>query len=305
MSTSGGKKAVLAALGANMAIAASKFVAWLFTGSSSMLAESVHSLADSANQGLLLFGARQAQRKADEEHPFGFGRDRYFYSFVVALVLFALGSVFALYEGVHKLHTRDHLEAPYLALGVLGVAVVLEGLSFRTAVREANQLRQGESWIAFVRHSRSPELPVVLLEDLGALIGLVFAMIGVGLTILTGDSRCDAVATLFIGTLLGLIAVVLIFETKSLLIGEGATTSQTEAIRAALTGAPEVPRVIHLKTLHLGPEELLVAAKIEVDSKKTLPEVAEVINAAEKRVRAAVPIARVIYLEPDVYRPAT
>ncbi len=305
MSTSGGKKAVLAALGANAAIAVSKFVAWLFTGSSSMLAESVHSLADSANQALLLFGARQAQRKPDDEHPFGYGRDRYFYSFVVALVLFALGSVFALYEGFHKLHTRDHLESPYLALGVLGVAVVLEGLSFRTAVREANELRQGESWVAFVRHSKSPELPVVLLEDFGALVGLVLAIVGVSLTIVTGDSRCDAVATLCIGTLLGLIAVVLIFETKSLLIGEGATPAQVEAIRAALAAAPEVPRVIHLKTLHLGPEELLVAAKIEVDATKSFPEVAAIINAAEGRVRAAVPIARVIFLEPDVYRPAT
>lgn len=304
MSTSGGKKAVIAALGANVAIAVSKFVAWLFTGSSSMLAESVHSLADSANQALLLFGARQAKRKADDEHPFGFGRDRYFYSFVVALVLFALGSVFALYEGVHKLQSRDHLESPYIALGVLGVAVVLEGLSFRTAVREANELRQGEGWVAFVRHSKSPELPVVLLEDLGALIGLLFAIVGVSLTIATGDSRCDAVATLCIGTLLGLIAVVLIFETKSLLIGEGATPAQVEAIRAALAAVPEVPRVIHLKTLHLGPDELLVAAKIEVDATRTFPEVAEIIDAAEGRVRAAVPIARVIYLEPDVYRPA-
>jgi cation diffusion facilitator family transporter len=303
MSKSGGRKAVVAALGANVAIAVSKFVAWLFTGSSSMLAESMHSLADSANQGLLLFGARQAQRRPDEEHPFGYGRDRYFYAFVVALVLFSLGSVFALYEGYHKLHTRDHLESPYLALGVLGVAAVLEGLSFRTALRESNAQRGSLGWVAFVRRSKSPELPVVLLEDLGALVGLGFAIVGVALTIVTGDSRCDAVATLCIGALLGVIAVVLILETKSLLIGEGATAEQVDAVRAALLASPDVPRVIHLKTLHLGPEELLVAAKIAVDPSRAMPEVAAIIDAAEQRVRAAVPIARVVFLEPDLYRP--
>lgn len=305
MSTSGGTKAVVAALIANLGIAVSKFVAFLFTGSASMLAESIHSLADSGNQGLLLFGGKQAKKAADEEHPFGYGRSRYFYAFVVAVVLFTLGSLFALYEGYSKL-TADHpLERPFIAVGVLVVAIALESFSFRTAIVEANHVRRGEGWWAFIRHSKSPELPVILLEDFGALVGLVLALLGVSLSIVTGDTLYDALGTMAIGVLLGIIAVILAIETRSLLIGEGANRGENSLIKAALTGGPDVSRLIHLKTLYIGPDELMVAAKIAMTDSLSFAEVARVINEAEQRVRAAVPTARIIYIEPDVYNAET
>jgi cation diffusion facilitator family transporter len=303
MSAGGGTKAIVAALAANLGIAVSKFVGFLVTGSSSMLAESVHSVADSGNQGLLLVGQRRAAREADDEHPFGYGRDRYFYSFVVALVIFSLGSLFALYEGVHKLSHPAELETPVVAVVILLVAVLLEGFSFRTAVGEARHLKGNASWVAYIRRSKAPELPVVLLEDLGALLGLLFALFGVGMSLATGDARWDALGTLAIGVLLGTIAIVLIVETKSLLIGESASRAAVERIRAALLG-PGVDRVIHLRTLHLGPDELLVAAKVAMDPAAELADVARAIDDAERRVRAAEPIARVIYLEPDLDRTA-
>jgi cation diffusion facilitator family transporter len=302
MSAGGGKKAVLAALAANLGIAASKFAAFLITGSSSMLAESAHSVADSGNQALLLHGHRRAERAASREHPFGYGRYRYFYSFVVALVLFSLGSLFALYEGIEKLRHPHELTSPLVAIAVLIVAVGLEGFSFRTAIVESNAVRDGRGWWQFIRRSKAPELPVVLLEDAGALLGLVFALAGVGLTILTADPVWDGVGTLAISLLLGVIAIVLAFETKSLLIGEAADPAVLEKICGALESSPQVTRVIHLRTQHLGPEELLVAGKIEIDRSCTVPELAEAIDTAERRVREVVPIARVIYLEPDLYR---
>ena len=301
MSTGGGTKAVLAALAANLGIALSKFVAFGFTGSSSLLAEAVHSVADSGNQGLLLLGGKRAGRRRTAEHPFGYGRERYFYAFVVALVLFSLGSLFALYEGYHKFHHPEKVDSPAWAFAVLGIAIALEGMSFRTAVRESAHQRAGESWIRFIRHAKAPELPVVLLEDLGALVGLALAMGGVTLAVVTGDGRWDGVGTLCIGTLLGVIALVLAIETKSLLIGESASLPEQRRIEQALADTPEVTRIIHLRTLHLGPDELLVAAKIAVRHDDTATEVARGIDAAERRVRAAVPTARVIYLEPDLY----
>ena len=237
MSAEGGAKAVLAALLANLGIAVSKFVAFLVTGSSSLLAESVHSLADCGNQGLLLLGRRTARRAADETHPFGYGRDRYFYAFVVSVVLFTLGSLFALYEGIHKITNPEPIESAAVAIGVLLVAIVLESLSFRTAIKEANPVRGGRSWPGFIRHTTSPDLPVILLEDAAALLGLVFALVGVVLAELTGSPIWDGIGTLAIGVLLGLVAAVLAVEMKSLLIGESATAGQVRAIRTALTGA--------------------------------------------------------------------
>ncbi|MFL6076801.1 MAG: cation diffusion facilitator family transporter [Mycobacteriales bacterium] len=301
MSTGGGTRAVLAALAANLGIALSKFVAFAFTGSSSLLAEAVHSVADSGNQGLLLLGGKRAGRRRTAEHPFGYGRERYFYAFVVAMVLFSLGSLFALYEGYHKVHHPEKVDSPVWAFAVLGIAIALEGMSFRTALKESAHSREGESWLRFIRHAKAPELPVVLLEDLGALVGLVLALGGVTLAVVTGDGRWDGVGTLCIGTLLGLIALVLAIETKSLLIGESASLPEQRRIEQALADTPEVTRVIHLRTLHLGPDELLVAAKIAVDHDDTAAEVARGIDAAERRIRAAVPTARVIYLEPDLY----
>jgi len=305
MSTEGSTRAIVAALLANAGIAVAKFVGYLITGSSSMLAESVHSVADTSNQGLLLFGQRQAKKEADTLHPFGYGRSRYFYSFVVALVLFSLGSVFALYEGYHKISHPEDLSSPVVAIAILVVAIALESYSFRTAMVESRPLKGKGSWWRFIRNSRSPELPVVLLEDTGALVGLVLALAGVGLTVLTGDPVWDGVGTVAIGVLLGVIAVILMIEMHSLLIGEGATGAEDRAIREALEQTENIDRLIHIRTQYLGPDELLVAAKIALPAGSQLSTVAATIDAAEARVRAAVPAARVIYLEPDLDRSLT
>jgi cation diffusion facilitator family transporter len=304
VSASGGTKAIIAALLANAGIALAKFVGWLVTGSSSMLAEAVHSVADTSNQGLLLLGGKRAQRAATAEHPFGYGRDRYFYSFVVALLLFSLGSVFALYEGIHKLESAEPLTSPLVAVIILVVALALEGFSFRTAVGESRALKGRSTWWQFIRQAKAPELPVVLLEDFGALIGLALALLGVGLTVLTGNPVFDALGTIAIGLLLGVIAVILIVEMKSLLIGEGASGPVLRRIVDELECCDPVQRVIHIRTQYLGPEELLVAAKIALVPMIRIEEVARAIDAAEQRVRAAVPEARLIYLEPDLDRSA-
>lgn len=301
MSTSGGGKAIIAALLANLGIAVTKFVAWALSGSASMLAEAVHSVADTGNQALLLLGGKQAKRKPDEEHPFGYGRERYVYAFVVAIILFSIGGVFSIYEGIDKLTHPHELTNAWLPILVLVIAIALESFSLRTAVRESNLVRGKENWVQFVRHAKAPELPVVLLEDVAALTGLVFAFLGVGLTVITGNSLWDAIGTLAIGTLLVVVAVVLGIETKSLLVGEGARPVDTLAIRAAINEEPQVEALIHLKTLYLGPDELLVAAKVAFSPRRKLADVASDINALEARVRAAVPIARVIFIEPDIY----
>ena len=302
MSTEGGTKAVVAALAANTGIAITKFGAFAVTGSSSMLSEAIHSLADAGNQVLLLVGGRRAQRVADEQHQFGYGRVRYVYAFVVSIVLFCLGGLFSLYEGWHKIHQPEALTSPAVAFVVLGIAIALEAFSFRTAIREANRSRGSKSLYGFVREVRQPELPVVLLEDAGALVGLVFALVGVSLAVVTGDGRWDGVGALAIGALLLVIAVFLALEMSSMLVGESAVPEQTTAILAALEAEPLVARVIHLRTLHTGPDEILVAAKIAVQHHDTVTDVAAAIDGAERRVRAAVPEARWIYLEPDLDR---
>jgi cation diffusion facilitator family transporter len=266
-----------------------------------MLAESVHSVADTSNQGLLLLGGRTARRAATQEHPFGYGRDRYFYSFVVALLLFTLGSVFALYEGIHKLESHEPLTSPLVAVVILVVAIGLETYSFRTAIVESRPLKGNGTWWQFIRQAKVPELPVVLLEDLGALVGLILALFGVGLSVLTGDPVWDAIGTICIGVLLGVIAVILIIEMKSLLIGEGAAPAVLSDIVSALESG-DVQRVIHIKTQYLGPEEMLVAAKIALAPGLPLASVAAAIDAAEARVRDRVADARIIYLEPDLDR---
>lgn len=296
----GSKKAIAAAAAANLGIAIAKFAGFLVTGASSMLAESIHSVADTTNQGLLFLGGARAARPATPEHPFGYGRDRYFWAFVVALVLFMVGGLFAVYEGVEKLRHPHEISSPAVAFGILGVAVVLEAFSLRTAVHAANPERGAMSWTRYVRHSKSPELPVVLLEDLGALFGLVFALIGLTLAVATDEPRFDGAATLAIGLLLVTIAVILVMEMKSLLIGEAATPEQQRMIQAGIEGTPQVTSLLHMRTLHLGPDELLVAAKIELAPGLDSAAVAGAINAAEARVREAVPIARAIYLEPDI-----
>jgi cation diffusion facilitator family transporter len=301
VSAGGGTKAILAALGANAGIAVAKFVGFAITGSSSMLAEAVHSVADTSNQGLLLLGQKTSQRKATKEHPFGFGRDRYFYSFIVALMLFTLGSAFALYEGIHKIQHPEALTSPIVAVIILVVAILLESYSFYTAITESKKIKGDVSWWGFIRQSRTPELPVVLLEDAGALLGLVFALIGVSLSVLTDEPVWDGVGTVMIGLLLGIIAVILIIEMKSLLIGEGATDKELEIIIDELA-AGKVQRVIHIRTQYIGPDELLVAAKLALSPGLEMDEIAQAIDDAESRVRAKIPAARLIYLEPDLDR---
>jgi cation diffusion facilitator family transporter len=303
MSTSGGNRAIVAALLANVLIAIVKFVAFLFSGSSSMLAESVHSLADTGNQGLLLLGGRKSRKEADEVHPFGYGRERFVFAFVVSIILFTVGGLFSIWEGIQKLTSPHPLDNPWVPVIVLLVSIVLESLSFRTAIKEAGHSRGSDSLPAFIRHAKAPELPIVLLEDFAALIGLALAFLGVGLTIITGNGVFDGIGTLCIGTLLVLVAIVLGIETKSLLVGEGASPADLVKIRDAINAHPDVEALIHIKTLYLGPEELLVGAKIAFSAKKKLVDVANSIDAVEAEIRAAVPIARVIYLEPDVYRP--
>jgi cation diffusion facilitator family transporter len=287
---------------ANAGIALAKFVAYVVTGSASMLAESIHSVADTANQGLLLLGGKRARRIADDRHQFGYGRERYFWSFVVAMVLFTLGGLFSIYEGVSKIRDPHELTSIGWALGVLVVAIVLETFSFRTAIHEAREVKGGRTWWRYIRSSRSPELPVVLLEDAGALFGLLLALTGVGLAALTGNEIWDAVGTLCIGALLLVIAGFLTIEMKSLLIGEAATSTDVEAIRKAVEGCPDVVRVIDLKTQHIGPEELLVAGKLEFTSTLSTPQLAAAIDVTETSIREAVPLAGRIYIEPDVWR---
>lgn len=302
MSTEGGVKAVVAALCANLGIAVAKFVAFVFTGSSSMLSEAIHSVADSFNQVLLLIGGHRAKRKPDAQHQFGYGRTRFVYGFVVSIILFIVGGLFAVYEGIHKIQHPEALRDPQWAIGVLLFAMVLEGFSFRTAVKEANKSRGRRSMLRFVRQSRQPELPVVLLEDFGALVGLCFALIGVGMSVVTGSGVWDGIGSTMIGLLLLVIAVFLSLEVSSMLIGEGAIPEEQEKIRVALEAGEDVERIIHLKTLHVGPDEILVAAKIAVDGSDSAALIAQAIDAAERRVREVVPTATYIYLEPDLDR---
>ena len=301
---SGSTKAILAALFANLTIAIAKFVGYLFTSSSSMLAEAIHSVADTSNQGLLLLGSRRAAKDATPEHPFGFGRERYFWSFIVALVLFSVGGLFAVYEGVHKLGEPNHeLSNVQWAVGILLLGIVLEGYSLRTAVKESRPLKGNASWWEFIRHSRTPELPVVLLEDLGALLGLVIALLGVSLAAITGDARWDAYGTIAIGVLLVVIAAVLVLEMKSLLMGESARAPMRTKIVTAIEETEDVNQILHMRTQHIGPDELLVAAKVQMKPGLDTAGVAAAINLAERRVREAVPVRCMIYLEPDIFDP--
>jgi cation diffusion facilitator family transporter len=296
-------KAVIAALAANLGIAIAKFAAFFVTGSASMLAEAIHSVADTGNEVLLLIGGGQSRRARTTEHPFGFGRERYFYAFVVAVMLFTIGAAFSLYDGIHKIITPGHLDSPVVAYVVLGLSAVLEGFSLRTAIRESNEVRGERNWGQFVHLTKIPELPVVLLEDSAALLGLLFAFLGILLSQLTGHEQWDGVGSVGIGLLLACAAFIVGYETKSLLIGESASEEVTARIVHAVEGGPEQYRLIHLRTSHIGPDSLLVAGKIGVAAELTAANLAAGINATEERIRAVVPIAETIYLEPDIYHP--
>ena len=302
MSAGGGRKAVIAALFANLGIAIAKLVAFALTRSASMLAESVHSLADSGNQGLLLLGESQGRKKATPEHPFGYGAARYFWSFVVAVVLFTVGGAFALYEGYEKLRHPHEVDSYTVAIVVLLVAIVLESFSMRTAIVETRPHLRGRSYWRFVKEAKTAELPVVLLEDAAALLGLVLALTGVSLTAATHDPMWDALGTMTIGALLVVVAVVLAIEMHSLLIGEAATAEEIAKIEQAICAVPDFERVIHLRTMHLGPDELLVAAKVATPTGGSTERLSEQIDQAEARIRAAVPTAHLVYIEPALYK---
>jgi cation diffusion facilitator family transporter len=302
MSTEGGTRAVIAAMFANGGIAVTKFLAFLATGSSSMLSEAVHSVADTCNQGLLLIGGKRSLRAADDMHQFGYGRTRYVYSFMVAIIIFLLGGVFSLYEGWHKFHFPEELNKVWIAYVVLGVSIALEGFSFRTALREANRSRGSRSLLQYIRDARQPELPTVLLEDAGALTGLVFALLGITMAVVTGDPRWDGVGAMAVGILLVVIAVFLAFEMSSMLIGEAALPEEQAAIEAALSGTPGVESIVHARTLHTGPDELLVAAKVAVSPSAAAADLAVMIDTAERNIREVATTARWIYIEPDIRR---
>ena len=301
MSATGGNKAIIAAFLANSGIAVTKFVAWALSGSSSMLAEGVHSIADACNQLLLLLGVKRSQKAADAEHPFGYGRVRFVYAFVVAIVLFSIGGVFSVYEGIAKIQDPHALTLWWLPIAVLVIAILFESLSLRVAIRESRPHKGDSSWMSFIRRSKAPELPVILLEDIAALLGLVIALFGVGLTALTGNGLYDGIATIMIGVLLIAIAVIIGIEVKSLLVGEGASVEDVNKIEAALLDSKDVERIIHMKTLYVGPDEFMIGAKISLAATMTMNEVSAVVNLAERRIRTAVPAARIIYIEPDVY----
>ncbi len=294
--------AILAAFLANMGIAVVKFIGFLITGASSLLAEAIHSVADSSNQGLLFWGGKAAQKAPTELHQFGYGRSRYFWAFIVAAVLFSVGGMFSIYEGVHKIQHPEALDSPIVAFLILGLAMVFEALALRTAIRHARPHRGSLSWPEYIRRSRSPELPVLLLEDSAALVGLSFAFTGVALSEITGDPIWDGIGTLGIGLLLVVVAGLVATEMKSLLLGESATPEHMQAIDQALAASDDVQSVIYVLTQHIGPEELLVAIKAEFSPDLSVAELAEAINACESRIRASVPIAKRIYIEPDVNR---
>ncbi len=298
----GSRKAIIAAFSANLGIAIAKFVGFLITGSAGLLAEAGHSVADTANQGLLMLGGNRGKRPADRAHPFGYGPERYFWSFVVALVLFSMGGLFALYEGIQKLRHPHGIDSAVVAYVILGLSIALESFSLRTAMKEANRVRGDKTWWRFIATAKAPELPVVLLEDVGAEVGLVFALFGLTMAEVTGNARWDAVGSIAIGVLLVAIAMILAAEMKALLIGEAASDDDLAAIQSSLAGSTSVNGLIHLRTMHLGPDQLLVAAKVEYDHSLTVAQLAQAIDDTEADLRAAVPIADIVYIEPDIRR---
>ncbi len=298
----GSRKAIIAAFFANLGIAIAKFTGFLLTRSAGLLAEAGHSVADTGNQALLLFGSKRGKRPADRAHPFGYGPERYFWSFIVALVLFSMGGLFALYEGIQKIGNPHEIESAGIAFGILGVSVALETFSLRTAIKEANHVRHGRSWWNFIRTAKSPELPVVLLEDIGAEVGLLVALGGLTMAEVTHDPRWDAAGSIAIGVLLVVIAIILAIEMKGLLIGESASDENLDAINASLASSDKVLGVIHMRTMHLGPDDLLIATKLEFDHDLNVASLAKAIDGVEADLRAAIPLATTIYIEPDIRR---
>ncbi len=306
----GSKKVIVLALGANAGIAVAKFVAFFLTGSASMMAEAIHSVADTSNQLLLLLGLKKAAKPPDERHPFGYKMESYFWSFIVAIMLFSLGGLFALYEGLHKLHELDALEKagkttemsnPAIAIGVLFFAIILEGISWWVATREVNSLRGETSLLRFIEGSKSTEIIVIWMEDTAALVGLFLALFGIGLVLLTGNPYWDVYATFAIGALLIAVAFLVARETKSLLIGEAATTESQDLIRKLVAETEGAVQLMNLRTMQLGEDEFLAALKIQWDTELTMAQLVERTNGLEHRIRETIPRARYVFVEADIF----
>ena len=299
----GSRKAIIAAFFANLGIAISKFVGFLLTGSAGLAAESVHSFADTGNQGLLMLGAKRSTKARDEEHPFGHERERYFWAFIVALVLFSMGGLFALYEGIHKFRNPHETDNMGIAIGILIVAILLESYSLRTAVKEVQHIKPPQqSYWQFIKTAKQPELPTVLLEDVAAETGLFFALTGVLLAHFTHEPRWDAVGSIAIGVLLVVVAFILGVEMKGMLMGETALPETRIDLAKALREHQHIQEVIYLHTEHLGPDVLLVAAKAIFEPSLSAADVSRIIDEAEAKMREAVPTARFIFIEPDIAR---
>lgn len=292
-------KAILLALGANFAIFVSKLAAAILTGSSAMLAEAVHSLADCGNQGLLLFGMRQAKRAPTEEYPLGWGRALYFWSFLVAILLFSVGGVFSIYEGVHKLGSPEPLQRPWLAVGVLVFGLVMESISMRGCMQEVNKAREGRGLWQWFRETRSSELLVIFGEDLAALLGLALALLAVVATILTGNLMFDALGTIAIGVLLVAVAIAVAVEVKALLIGQGVEPQRREALLTFLNERPEVEVVLNLITLQLGPD-VMVSVKARMNPTADNRTLIHNINAVERAMKAQFQDVLWSFFEPDL-----
>ncbi|MHA6202919.1 cation diffusion facilitator family transporter [Dyella soli] len=292
-------RAILLALGANFAIFLSKLVAALLTGSSAMLAEAVHSLADCGNQGLLLLGMRQARRPPSDEYPLGWGRALYFWSFLVAILLFTVGGMFSIYEGIHKLGSPQPLRWPWLAVAVLTFGVVAESISMHGCLTEVNKAREGRSLWRWFRETRSSELLVIFGEDLAALFGLTVALVAVVATMVSGNHLYDAVGTIVIGVLLVVVAVAVAIEVKALLIGQGLEPKQREALLAFINARPEVDVVLNLITLQMGPD-VMVAVKAHMAPAPDQSALIEAINSVERAMKAQFTDIRWSFFEPDV-----
>ncbi len=293
-------KSVLFALGANASIAVAKFVAAKLTGSSAMFAEAIHSLADTANQGLLLYGMKKAKRQPNDKYPLGYGNEIYFWSFIVAIFLFTMGGMFSLYEGWHKLKHPQPLEAPWVAIGVLVFAIIAEGISLWGAIREINKVRRGRSFWQWFKESRQSELLVVFGEDLAAITGLILALGFIVLAMLTGNPIYDAIGTLAIGVLLIVIAVVVGIEVKSLLIGESMAPFRRQELEQFLRSRPEIKKLFHLITLQMG-DQVMVAVKAQMqDDFKDAKSLIQAVNQVEREMKTAFPEIRWSFFEPDI-----
>lgn len=297
-----GKKVILIAFAMNAAIAVIKGVVAFATGSTAMAAEAVHSMADSGNQLLLLLGMRLGARSADESHPFGRGKESYFWSFIVAICLFTVGAGYSIYEGVHKLFAAEHaLSNLYWAYGVLIIAIVLESISLRAALVEVKQSKGKRGYLQYIRESKNTEIMVVFLEDIGAQLGLVFALIGLVMTQATGNAQWDGVASIAVGSLLAVIAYFLAVEIKSLLIGEAADPEDIKTIYGVIGSYPSVKRLIRVDTLQLGSDRFLAAIKLDFGDDLSAADLENEINRMEAEIREKVPSAYKLYIEPDHY----